>query len=277
MHAVTFSGTVMSRQGGSVKKRKQIQSRPEQRRRLDADWARVFEGRKLDRKEVRGWGSDEFSGEELSSMLSPDPGYSKKVLRHALAWLNAGYENGDMRSFDVRKRWYEFQAYVGAWRRTLRHEMRNSKDQQARREAGFVVTLANAWAAGHLPAVRTCVVCAEFFLAQRSNQQFCTGKCRATFYHDIETLHPDYKDRKAREAVKRRKIAKERELRDYVRNIMSDRKVPERQLDVELMGAAPKFKVTLSAVKRIARSLSPTKDGTLLADSHKRPVASGKH
>jgi hypothetical protein len=130
-------------------------------------------------------------------MLSPDAGYSEKVFRHALASLNAGYENGDIRcSFNVRGRWYKFQAYVGAWRRSLRHEMRTSKDPHARREARIVMTLANAWAAGHLPAVRTCVVCAEFFLAGRSNQQFCTSECRSTFYHDIETLHPDYKDQR---------------------------------------------------------------------------------
>lgn len=195
-------------------------------------------------------------------MLSPDPGYSEKVLPRALAWLNAGYEKGDGRSFDVRKRWYEFQAYVGAWRRNLRHEMRNSKDPHARREAGIVVTLANAWAAGDLAAVRTCVVCAEFFLAKRSNQQFCTDECRSTFYHHIETLHPDYKQRKAREAVKRRKAAKQIELRDYVRNIMSRYgKVRESQLDAELVGAARKFRVPLASVKQIAQSLSSTKDG----------------
>jgi hypothetical protein len=76
----------------------------------------------------------------------------------------------------------------------------------------------------------------------------------------------------------RRKTAKERELRDYVRNIMSRYgKVPESQLDAELVGAARKFKVTLAAVRRIARSLAPTKDGAFLVDTPDRPVASGKH
>jgi hypothetical protein len=51
----------------------------------------------------------------------------------------------------------------------------------------------------------------------------------------------------------------------------------ETQLDAGLADAARKFKVTLAEVKQIARSLPPTRDGALLADSHERAVASGKH
>jgi hypothetical protein len=214
-------------------------------------------------------GGDEFSAEALSSLLLSGPGYSEKTLRRALGWLNSGYKDGDWRSFDVRARWNEFQAYVAAWRKNLRLEMRNSKDRHARREAETLLTLANAWAAGDLPAVRTCVLCAEFFLAKRSTNQFCNDRCRATFYHDIETLLPEYKTRKAREAKIRRKKTRDKELTEYVRNIYSlYGKLPENQLDAYLAAAARKFKVTLAAVKRIARSLSPTKGWALLADSH---------
>ncbi len=200
-------------------------------------------------------GGDEFSSEALSSLLSPDPSYSEKTLRRALGWLNSGYQNGDMRSFDVRARWNEFQAYVAEWRKNLRLEMRSSTDRRARREAETLLTLANAWAAGDLAAVRTCVLCAEFFLAERSNNQFCNEGCRSTFYHEIETLHPEYKERKAREAEVRRMEAKAKHLADYVRDIFSMYgKLPESQLDAHLVAAARKFKMTPAAVERIARA-----------------------
>jgi hypothetical protein len=262
----------------AVERRKKIQSRPEQRRKLEAVQAYLFEGRKRSRNEVKALGEDEFDGEGMSSMLLPDPGYSEEALVRAIGWLNGGYKNRDERGWYVRNRWHEFQDYVGGWRKQLRLEMRNSKDPHNRGEARALVTLANAWAAGDLPALRTCLECGAYFLAKRSNQQFCNGECRSTFYHDRETLFPEYKTRKAREAKLRRKRAKEKALRQYVRNIISMYgKMPQSQLDARLASAARKFKVTLAAVKRIARSLSPTKDGVLLADSHERSVASGKH
>ena len=135
----------------------------------------------------------------------------------------------------------------------MRLKKRNSADRHARREAETLLTLANAWAAGDLPAVRRCVECTTFFLAARSNQQFCKGECRSDFYHNLETLHPEYK-------------AKERELRQYVWNIISMYgKMPKTQLEEGLAVAARKFKVTLAVVKRIAQSLLPTKDRVLLA------------
>lgn len=249
-----------------MKQRKQIQSRPKQRRRLEADHASLLEGRKLSRKEVEGLVVDEFSVDGLSLMLSPDPGYSKEVLCRAIKWLNAARKDDDDRDFVVRDRWNEFEGYVRAWREKMRLKKRNSADRHARREAETLLTLANAWAAGDLPAVRRCVECTTFFLAARSNQQFCKGECRSDFYHNLETLHPEYKERKKREAVRRRKKAKERELRQYVWNIISMYgKMPKTQLEEGLAVAARKFKVTLAVVKRIAQSLLPTKDRVLLA------------
>ncbi len=256
------------------KHNKKIQSRPTQRRALEIAQWRLLQGSKLTRKETQGFGGDEFSAEALSSMLSPDPAYSKKALTSAIQWLNAGLEDGDGREYYVRNRWHEFDGYVRAWRENLRREMRRSNG----REAEILLTLASAWAAGDLTAIRRCVQCTDFFLAERSNQQFCKSECRSAFYHEIETKHPEYKKRKASEAVRRRKRAKDRKLRQYVHSIISTYpSMPGTQLNADLAAAAKKFKVTLATVTQIVRSLSPNKGGKLLTENHRRSVAIGKH
>jgi hypothetical protein len=221
---------------------------------------------KLTGEDLLGIGDDEFPADGLSLMLKPDPAYSREGLRRAIRWLNAGVKGGDMRDNDVGGEWSEFQEYIREWRENLRMEMRNATDRYARRVAETLLTVANAWAAGDLPAVRRCMRCLEFFLAKRSTQQFCKGACRSEFYHEIETLHPEYKKRKANEAMRRRKQAKERELRQNVRTILSiSGNMDKSQLDAELRAAARKHKVTLTVVKEIERSLSPAKDASLLA------------
>lgn len=261
-----------------MKKHKRIQSRPKQRRKLEAELLSIILDRNLTGEDVLGMGDDEFPADGLSLMLKPDPAYSREGLRRAIRWLNAGVKGGDMRDSDVGGEWSDFQEYIREWRENLRMEMRNATDRYARRVAETLLTVANAWAAGDLPAVRRCMYCVEFFLAERSNQQFCKGVCRSAYYHEIETQSPEYKKRKAREAVRRRRQTKENELRQCVRNITSMYgKMPENQLNAEYAAAAQKFKVTLAAVKRVAGSLSSTKDRGLLAENHDQSIAISKH
>jgi hypothetical protein len=257
---------VIGREEDPVKQHKKIQSRPNQRRKLEESLMSLMYGGKQPRKEVGELGDDEFPADGLSLMLEPDSTYSREGLCRAIRWLNAGVKGGDMRDADVGGKWSELQEYIREWRESLRVDMRNANDPYARRVAETLLTVANAWAEGDLPAVRRCMHCVEFFVAKRSNQQFCKGACRSAFYHEIETLDPEYKNRKANEAMRRRKQVKEMELRQYVRNILSrSRHMRKPQLDAVLMAAALKHKVTLTVVKEIERSLSPAKDASLLA------------
>ena len=249
-----------------MKKHKKIQSRPNQRRKLEESLLSLMQGGKLTRKDVGDLGDDEFPADGLSLMLKPDPAYSIEELRRAISWLNAGVKGGDMRDADVGGEWSEFQEYIRQWRENLRVDMRNATDRYARRVAETLLTVANAWAAGDLPAVRRCMHCVEFFLADRSNQQFCKSACRSAFYHKIEKLHPEYKKRKANEAMRRRKDAKRRALRQAILAIIGTfGNMGKSQLDAELRAAARRHKVTLTLVKEIDRSLSPAKDASLIA------------